>query len=85
MADNVRSFELMMVLGQDPGAIECDIAVANDGRMATVQWRLKVREVRMSIIPADEFGRPNDAGQLFARNSELAIIRSADREDYCVV
>ena len=39
----------------------------------------------MAVVPADEFGRTHDAGKVFPRNAELAIVRRTDGKDHGVV
>src|SRR5215203_5777161 len=82
---DIRAFELMLGLGQDACAVERDIAVADDRSVRAVERRVEVGEVRMAIVPADELRRADHAGQLFARNAELAIMRRADRKDHGII
>ena len=63
MADDVRPFELVAGLGQDPRAVERDIAVADHRRVGAAERRVEVGEIGMAVIPADELGRADDAGQ----------------------
>ena len=85
VADDVRSFELAARLRQDPRAIERDIAVADDRRVRAGERRIEVGEIGMAVVPADELGRADDAGQILAGNAELAVVRRADGEDDRVV
>ena len=85
VADDVRTFELVPRLGQDARAIERDIAVADDRRVGAAERRIQVGEIGMAVVPADELGRADDAGQVLAGNPELAVVRSADGEDHRVV
>ena len=85
VADDVRSFELMPRLRQDAGDVERDIAVADDRRVGAVERRIEIGEVGVAVVPADELGRADHAGQILARNAELAVMRRADREDHRIV
>ena len=85
MADDVRPFELAARLRQNPSAVERDIAVADDRRMRSAEGRIEVGEFRMAVVPADELGRADDAWQVFAGDTELAIVRRADRQYHRVV
>ena len=68
-------------LRQDPRDIEGDIAVADDRRMRAVERRIEIGEIGVAVVPADELGRADDAGQILARDAELAVVRRADRQD----
>ena len=72
-------------LRQDARAIERDIAVADDRGMRSVERRIEVGEFGMAVVPADELGRADDAGQILARDAELAVVRRADGEDHRVI
>ena len=85
MADDVRAFELVPRLGQDPGAVERDIAVADHRRVRAVERRIEVGEIGMAVVPADELRRADDAGQILAGDAELAVVRRAGGEDHRVV
>ena len=85
MADDVRAFEFVPRLGQDPRAVERDIAVADDRGVSAAERRIEIGEIRMAIVPADELGRADDAGQLLARDAELAVVRRAGGQDDRVV
>ena len=45
----------------------------------------EVREVGMTVVPADELRRPDDARQILAGNAELAVVRGAGGEDDGVI
>ncbi len=85
VADNVRSFEFVMGFRQDPSAVERDIAVADNRGVCAAQWRRQVGEIGMAIVPADELGRSDHARQFFAGNAKLAVVRSADGQNYRIV
>ena len=85
MPHDIRTFELMTGLRQDAGAVERDIAVADNRGVSAAERGVEVGEVRMAIVPADELRRADDSGQLFARNAELAVVRSADRKDHRII
>jgi hypothetical protein len=79
MIDDVRAFKLVPGLGQDARTVECDIAGTNDCGMASVKRRIEIGEIGMAIVTADELSRAHDAGQIFSRNAEPAVMRRADR------
>src|SRR4051794_17902443 len=81
MADDVRAFELSASLGEDARAIERDIAVADHRRVGAVERGIELGEFGVTVVPADEFGRADHPGQLLAGDSELAVVRGADRQD----
>ncbi len=85
MADDVRPFELVPRLRQDARAIERDIAVADHRRVRAAERRIEVGEIGMAVVPADELGRADHAGQILAGNAELAVVRRAGGEDHRVV
>ena len=85
VADDVRAVELGAGLGQDARAIERDIAVADDRRVGAAERRIEVGEIGMAVVPADELGRADHAGQILARDAELAVVRRADRQDHRVI
>src|SRR6185369_5766474 len=60
VADDVRAFELMPRFREDAGAVERDVAVADDHGLLAVEWRIEVGEFGMAIVPADELGRADD-------------------------
>ena len=64
MPDDVRPFEFVARLRQDPRAIERDIAVADNHGIRAVERRIEVGEIGMAVVPADEFGRADDARQI---------------------
>src|SRR5438270_11571885 len=39
----------------------------------------------MAVVPTDELGRADNAGQVLPGNAELAIMRRPRREDHCVI
>ena len=86
MADDVRAFEL--VRGSWTG---CARNRARHCRCrSTAAWRaaerrIEVGEIGMAVVPADELGRADDAGQVLAGNAELAVVRRAGGEDHRVV
>ena len=53
--------------------------------MRAAERRIEVGEIGMAVVPADELGRADDAGQILARNAELAVVRRAGGEDHRVV
>src|SRR6185503_21174798 len=85
MADDVRAFEFVARLGQDPGAIERDIAVADHRGVGSIERRIEVCEIGMAVVPADELGRTDDAGEVFARDTELAGMWCAELQEERVV
>src|SRR4029079_11573075 len=85
VADDIRTLELMARLDEDSGAVEGDIAVADDDGVAAGKRRIEVGEIGMAVVPADEFGRADDTGQGFAGHSELAVVGGAGREDHRIV
>src|SRR5690348_10220255 len=85
MPDDVGAFEFVAGLRQDAGAVERDVADADDDRVPTIKRWIEVREIGMAIIPADELGRADDSGKVFAGNAELAVVRRAGGEDYRIV
>ena len=85
MADDVGAGELGRRLGEDAGDVERDIAVADHRRRRDVQRRRELGEIGMAVIPADEGGRADHAGQIVARNAERPVVRRAGREDHRVV
>ena len=72
-------------LGQDPGDIERDIAVADHCRVGAAERRIEVGEIGVAVIPADERGRADHARQILAGDSELAVVRRADRQDHGII
>jgi len=62
VADDVRAFELVARLGQDTGAIERDIAVADDCCMGPAERGIEVGEIGVAVIPADELRGAYDSG-----------------------
>ena len=85
MLHDVRPFELVPSLGQDPRAIERDIAVADNRGVRAIQRRVQIGEIGMSVIPADELSRADHARQVLAGDAELAIVRGASCEDHRVI
>ena len=53
--------------------------------MRAIQRRIEVGELGMAVVPADELGRADHAGQILAGNAELAVVRRADGQDHGVV
>src|SRR5688572_1492316 len=85
MADDVRTFELGARFGEDAGAVEGDIAVADDGGVGAAERRGEASEIRVAVVPAHERPRADYARQVLARDSELAVVRRAGGEDDRVV
>ena len=85
VGDDVRADELGRRLGQDAGDVERDIAVADHRRRRNVERRIEVGEFGMAVIPADERGRADHAGQVAARNLERPIGGRAGGEDHRIV
>ena len=54
MTDDVGAGELGPGLGEDPGDVERDVAVADHRRGGDVERRVEVDEIGMAVIPADE-------------------------------
>ena len=85
MGDDVRADELGRRLGEDAGDVERDIAVADHRRRRDVERRIEIGEFGMAVIPADEGGRADHAGQVAALDLERRVGGRAGGEDHRVV
>src|SRR3546814_3646684 len=85
MAGDVRSLELVARLGEHARDVQRDIARAYYSHGTGQQRWIQMREGRVTIVPADQSGRTDHARQLFARNAELSVARSAGRHHDRVV
>ena len=64
-------------LGEEPGAVDRDVAVA-DHRDARMRERhVEPGEFGMPVVPADERRRAEDAGQVLAGDTEPPVVRRA--------
>ncbi len=79
--DDVRPLEFTPRLCEYARAIECDIAVADDDRVAAAEIRIEVRELRVPVVPADELRGSDDSGKLFAGNAEFTVVGRSGRKD----
>ncbi len=85
MVDDVRSGELLGGLGEDARDVERDIAIADHRYRCAVEGRGEVGMVGVAIVPADERGRSDHAGEVCAGNAERAIGGCAGRDHHRVV
>ena len=85
VADNVRAVKFGTRFGQYARDIQRDVAVTDNDDMPSIQWRLKVRIIRVAIIPADKGGAAKNAGQICASDVQRAIIRRAGGENDRVI
>src|SRR6476646_4055686 len=76
VADDVRTVEFRAGFGQYSGTIQRDIAVADYHRALSAKRWIKVGEIGMAVVPTDEFGRADHAGQVLTRDAELAVMWS---------
>ena len=82
---DVGEREHLRIGDQNPGDVECDVAIANDDGPGTRQIGRYLLEIRMRVVPADEIDGGDTAGQLLARNVQRAIGLCADGVDHRVV
>ena len=85
MGDDVRADELRRCLGEDPGDVERDIAVADHHCGLHLQRRGEAGKFGMAVIPADEPRRADHAGQVAAGDLQRRVVRGAGGEDHRVV
>gem|GEM_PF-3809980 len=75
----------MAGLGEDPGDVESDVAVADHRGRRGAQRRIEIGEFRMAVIPADEGGGADHARKVAARYFERPVVGSAGGEDDRIV
>src|SRR4028118_1971988 len=54
----------------------------NSGAPVAAGRRAQLGKLRVPIGPADDLGRADDSGKFLARDTELAVVRRADRQDH---
>ena len=85
MGDDVAAGEFGGSLGEDARDVERDIAVADHRDAGAVERRVEVGEIGVAIVPADEGGAADDAGQIGAGNPQRPVIGRPGREHDGVV
>ena len=85
MGDDVAASELGGSLGEDARDIERDIAIADHRDAGAVERRVEVGEIGVAIVPADEGGAADDAGQIGAGYPQRPVIGRPGREHDGVV
>ncbi len=82
---DVGARQLVGVAGEEPRDIGRDVAVADDDRGLVRQIGREVAEVRVAVVPADERGRGQAAGQVLTRGCRGAVRLRAHGVDHRVV
>ena len=85
--DVVRDFgdqEVIGVLGEHPGDVEGDVAVADHGDFLGIQ-RPVAGNVRVAVVPGDEVGAAVGALEFDARDVQVRVLDGAGGEDDGVV
>ena len=71
--------------GQDPGHVECDVAVADDhdALVAEIDWQ--IGEIGVAIDPGHRLGSGSGAGQTHAGYVESAVVGGTHRVQHRVM
>ncbi len=68
------------MLGEDPGDVECHVAVADDGDLPSFQ-RPGAFHVGVAVVPGHEIGAAEGTVELDAGNRKISVPDGARRED----
>ena len=85
MIGQVAVRHLSRRLDQDAGDVDRHVAVADDTGGRAAQVRTEVAEIRVAIVPTDEGGGAEHAGQPGAGDFHVPVARHADGEHDRVV
>ena len=82
---DIGARQLVGIARQQPGDVRGDVAVADDHGGLVREVGREVAIVGVAVVPADERGRGEAAGQLLARDAERPVRLRADGVDHRVV
>src|ERR1700749_2082933 len=78
MVGGVRWRELSWIKHEHSCHVDRDVPVSYHDRTATVEVELGLSEIRMAVVPGEEFGRRMRAGTIPPRYPEPVIQRRSD-------
>src|ERR1700757_331726 len=78
MVGGVRWRQLSWIKHEHSCHVDRDVPVSYHDRTATVEVELVLSEIRMAVVPGDEFGRRMRAGTILTRYPEPVIQRRSD-------
>ena len=85
MGNNVAARKLACGLGHDPRHIQRHVAIADHDCRAARQIGVKLRELRVAIVPADKGGTAEDIVQPLAGDTRGLVVGGAGRQDDGIV
>jgi hypothetical protein len=87
LVDVVRDLggkQLLRVLDQHAGHVQCHVAVADHGNFLRLQRPLP-RHVRVPVVPGNKISAAEGALQVDARDRQVGVLDGAGGEDHSVV
>src|SRR3546814_4588224 len=81
VGDDVAAREFGRRLGEDARDVERDIAIADHRDAGRIKRRVQRGEIGVAVIPADEGGAADHAGQVGAGYVKRPVVRSAGRSE----